>query len=231
MPDITVVVADDHPVVREGLSALLGSLAGIEVVATAADGEQAVREALLHRPDVLVMDVAMPGTGGVEATRRVVAAVPSTAVLMLTMFDDDASVRAAMLAGARGYLLKEARQSEIERAIRAVAAGEAILGTGVASQMLNLVGHDTGGSARPRPAASNLVAFPELTLRERDVLEEIARGLSNAAIAEGLGMASKTLGNHISSVFVKLQVATRAEAIVKARDAGLGRGTPSTPPA
>ena len=230
MPDITVVVADDHPVVRDGLSALLGSLTGIEVVATAAEGEQAVREALLHRPDVLVMDVAMPGTGGVEATRRVLAALPSTAVLMLTMFDDDASVRAAMLAGARGYVLKGAQQSEIERAIRAVAAGEAILGTGVASQMLNLVDRDTAGSARPRPAASDLVAFPELTPREREVLEEIARGLSNAAIAESLGMAPKTVGNHISSVFVKLQVATRAEAIVKARDAGLGRGTRSAPP-
>jgi DNA-binding NarL/FixJ family response regulator len=218
MPDITVVVADDHPVVRDGLSALLRSLDGIEVVGTAEDGEQAIREAVLHRPDVIVMDVAMPGTDGVTATRRVLAASPSTAVLMLTMFDDDASVRAAMSAGARGYLLKGARQSEIERAIRAVAAGEAIFGLGVATQLLGLVGAEGTPARRTTP-----IVFPGLTPREREVLDEIAGGRSNTAIAELLGLAPKTVGNHISSIFLKLQVSTRAEAIVQARDAGLGQ--------
>ncbi|MEO7981036.1 MAG: response regulator transcription factor [Sporichthyaceae bacterium] len=211
---VTVVVADDHPVVREGLTALLGSLAGIDVVGTAADGAAAVREAVLHRPDVLVMDVAMPGTDGVTATRQVAAAAPGTAVLMLTMFDDDDSVLAAMQAGARGYLLKGAPQEEIERAIRAVAAGEAIFGPGIARRLLGLVGGTPSQRTPP---------FPSLTSREREVLTEIARGRSNTAIATHLGLAPKTVGNHISSIFLKLQVASRAEAIVAAREAGLGR--------
>ncbi len=212
---VTVVVADDHPVVRDGLSALLRSLEGIDVVATACDGAEAVREAVLHRPDVLVMDVAMPGTDGVTATRQIAASAPDTAVLMLTMFDDDDSVLAAMQAGARGYLLKGARQDEIERAIRAVAAGEAIFGPGIARRLLGFV----GGTAQQQPPQP----FPALTARERDVLEEIARGRSNTAIAQHLGLAPKTVGNHISSIFLKLQVSSRAEAIVQARDAGLGR--------
>jgi DNA-binding NarL/FixJ family response regulator len=217
VPPITVVIADDHPFVRDGLRALLGSLEGIEVVATAADGADALREAVLHRPDVLVMDVAMPGTDGVTATRQVAASAPETAVLMLTMFDDDESVLAAMQAGARGYLLKGARQEEIERAIRAVAAGEAIFGPGIARRLLGLV------AGAPVPGGRPAMPFPALTAREREVLEEIAGGLSNAAIAHRLGMAPKTVGNHISSIFLKLQVSSRAEAIVATRDAGLGR--------
>jgi DNA-binding NarL/FixJ family response regulator len=210
---ITVLVVDDHPVVRSGLRVLIDSLGGFRVVGEAGDGEAAVREVQLRRPDVVVMDVLMPGVDGVEATRRIVAATPGTAVLVLSMSEDDEVVFSAMRAGARGYLLKGAEQEEIDRALRAVVAGEAIFGPGVAARVL-------GHFAAP-PAATP--AFPDLTPRERDVLEMLARGRRNAAIAAELGMAPKTVANHLSSVFVKLQVADRSEAIVRARDLGLGR--------
>jgi DNA-binding NarL/FixJ family response regulator len=214
-PPIRVVLVDDHPVVRSGLRALVESLGGFEVVGEAADGEAAVREAQLHKPDVVVMDVLMPGVDGVEATRRVLAAVPGTAVLVLSMAEDDDVVFSAMQAGARGYLLKGAAQDEIDRALRAVVAGEAIFGPGVATRVL---GHfTTGRRAGAEP-------FPELTPRERDVLEHVAAGRRNAAIGEALGLAPKTVANHLSSIFAKLQVTDRAEAIVRARDQGLGRG-------
>lgn len=206
---ISVLVADDHPVVRTGLSALFGTLDGIAVVAEAADGEAAVREALLSRPDVAVLDLRMPKLDGIEVTRRLCAALPQTAVLVLTMFDDDDLVSDALEAGARGYLLKGAEPEEIERAVRAVAGGSAILAPDIAARALR---RRTGA---PAP-------FPTLTAREREVLDQIARGLSNPVIAERLGVAVKTVGNHISAIFVKLGVATRAEAIVLARDAGLG---------
>ncbi|MBA2769597.1 MAG: response regulator transcription factor [Sporichthyaceae bacterium] len=214
MTAVRVLLADDHAIVRNGLSALLGSLEGITVVATAANGEEAVREAVLHRPDVVLMDVAMPGAGGVEATRQITARSPQTAVLMLTMFDDDESVLAAIRAGARGYLLKDADQEELERAIRSVAAGEAIFGSGVVRRLLGLVAAPAAGQAPQR--------FPGLTQRERDVLDAIASGLSNSAIARRLDIAPKTVSNHITNLFLKLQVTSRAEAIVLARDAGLG---------
>jgi DNA-binding NarL/FixJ family response regulator len=211
---IRVLLADDHPVVRRGLAALLGTLDDFEVVGEAADGEAAVRETQLTKPDVVLMDVRMPGIDGVEATRRIRKAVPETAVLMLTMYDEDATVFTAMQAGARGYLLKGAEQDEIDRALRAVVAGEAIFGPGVAARVL---GHFAGAPAAPAPA------FPELTPREREVLEMLARGRRNAAIAAAIGVAPKTVANHLSAIFVKLQVADRAEAIVRARDRGLGR--------
>jgi len=209
-PVIRVVLADDHPVVVAGLRALLGSLTGFDVVGEAADGESVVREVQLTRPDVVLMDIRMPGMDGLEATRRIRVAVPDTAVLMLTMLDDDETVFAAMRAGAQGYLLKGAGQDELERALRGVVAGEVVFGPGVAMRMLQ---HFAGGAATP---------FPQLTDRERQVLDLIAGGLRNHAIADRLGLSPKTVANHISSIFAKLAVSDRAEAIVMARRQGLG---------
>jgi DNA-binding NarL/FixJ family response regulator len=220
LPDrpITVVLVDDHPVVRGGLRALIESFGGFEVVGEAADGEAAVREVQLHRPDVAVMDVMMPGVDGVEATRRITRASPGTAVLVLSMAEEDDVVFSAMQAGARGYLLKGAAQEEIDRALKAVVAGEAIFGPGVAARVLGVFSH--GPAARPE-------AFPGLTPREREVLELVAQGRRNASIAVALGMAPKTVANHLSSIFAKLQVTDRSAAIVRARDEGLGRGSPA----
>jgi DNA-binding NarL/FixJ family response regulator len=209
-----VVLVDDHPVVRGGLVALLATLQGIEVVGEAADGESALRETALLRPDVVVMDLRMPGVGGVEATRRITEGYPGVAVLVLTMFDEDALIGDALAAGARGYVLKGADQEEIERAIRAVASGEVIFGGGVATRVV-----------RQLSSRTSTHALPQLTAREREVVDLIAAGLSNQAIADRLGLAPKTVGNHVSAIFLKLGVASRAEAIVIARDAGLGRST------
>jgi DNA-binding NarL/FixJ family response regulator len=209
---LRVVLADDHPVVRDGLRALLGSLDGFEVVGEAADGEAAVREVQLTRPDVVLMDVRMPVLDGVEATRRIRVACPGTAVLVLTMHDDDATVLTAMQAGARGYLLKDAEQDEIVAAIRAVATGQAIFGPGVASRVLGLL--------EGRPAARE-DPFPDLTERERDVLRLLAGGHRTAAIAERLHLSPKTVSNHLTAVFAKLQVTDRTAAILRARDGGL----------
>jgi DNA-binding NarL/FixJ family response regulator len=211
---IRVLIADDHPLVRAGLKAALAPLAEVEVevVAEAATGSAAIREAVLHRPDVVVMDLQMPDGGGVEATRELGQAVPSAAVLVLTMFDDDDSIFAAMRAGARGYVLKGAEQHEIARTITAVAAGEAIFGPGVASRVLAYF------AAPPHTATP----FPELTAREREVLDLLAAGRNNRQIAERLALSGKTVANHISSIFAKLQVADRTQAILRARDAGLG---------
>lgn len=209
-----VVIVDDHPVVRGGLVALLDTLPGIEVAGQAGDGEAAVREVALLRPEVVVMDLRMPGLGGVEATRRITTDYPGVAVLVLTMFDEDALIGDALAAGARGYLLKGADQEEIERAIRTVASGDVIFSGGVAARVMRQLSNST--SARE---------LPQLTAREREVVDLIAAGLSNRAIAERLGLAPKTVGNHVSAIFLKLGVSTRAEAIVLARDAGLGRRT------
>ncbi len=209
---VRVLLADDHPIVRGGLRALFETLDGIEVVAEASDGAGAVREALLTRPDVVLLDVRMPGMGGIEAVRRISADVPEAGTIMLTMVEDDLLVADALKAGARGYLLKGSDADEIERAVRAVAAGAAILSPGIAARVLGRV-----------RATSESPVFTGLTSRERQVLDLIARGISNPEISQLLGIAPKTVGNHISSVFLKLGVATRAEAIVLARDAGLGR--------
>ena len=217
MSDIRVVLADDHPVVRAGLAALLSSLPGIEVVGVAATGREAVREVVTSKPDVAVLDLQMPDLDGFAATREIARVAPSVAVLALTMFEDDDSVFAAMRAGARGYLVKGAEQEEIARAIRAVAAGEAIFGPGVARRVLGFF------SAPPVVAEP----FPELTDRERQILDLLAAGMSNAAIGQQLGLASKTVANNVSAIFTKLAVADRAQAIVRARDAGLGRPQPS----
>jgi len=213
-PEITVVLADDHPVVRSGLRALLTSTPGFRVVAEAVNGREAIQAAAAHRPTVLLADIQMPELDGIDATRAVVAIAPATAVLMLTMFEDDESVFAAVRAGARGYILKGADQEEILRAVRCVAEGGVIFGPRIARRVDALL---SGG-----PGAPNL-PFPQLTDREREVLDLIAAGLANPQICEKLHLAAKTVGNHISSIFAKLQVADRAQAIVRARDAGLGR--------
>jgi DNA-binding NarL/FixJ family response regulator len=208
---IRVLIADDHPMIRRGLLSLLSTLPGVDVVGEAGTGREVLREAALAGPDVVVMDLRMPELDGVETTRRLARDHPGIAVLVLTMFDEDQLITEALAAGARGYLLKGAEQDEIERAIRAVAAGDAIFSAAVADRILR-------GMAAPTSA------LPALSARERQVLDHIAAGLGNDTIAHRLSLAPKTVGNHISSIFLKLGVATRSEAIVLARDAGLGRG-------
>ena len=212
MDPIRVVLVDDHPVVLGGLRALLDSLPDFQVVGEATDGEAGVREVVLTKPDVVLMDIRMPGIDGLEATRRIRESTEGVAVLVLTMFDDDDTVFGAMRAGAQGYLLKGASQAEIDRAIRAVVAGEAIFSPGVAQRVL-------GYFAAPPPVAE---PFPELTSRERQVLDLMAAGERNQAIADRLFLSPKTVANHISSIFVKLAVADRSAAIVRARREGLG---------
>jgi DNA-binding NarL/FixJ family response regulator len=193
---------------------LLATAADVDVVGEAATGDDAVRLAGRAQPDVVLMDVNMPGLDGIEATRRLVDAAPHVAVLVLTMHDDVVSVFAAVRAGARGYLLKGASRAEILRALRAVAAGDAIFGPGVARRLMTYF-------AQPAPSGVER-PFPELTEREHEILDLVARGRSNAEITAQLGLSPKTIRNHVSNVFAKLQVRDRAEAIVRAREAGLG---------
>lgn len=211
---IRVLLADDHPMFRDGLRMVLDAEADLEVVGEASDGDQAVTAALERQPDVIVMDLQMPGRLGVDATREIVSASPHIGVLVLTMFDDDASVFAAMRAGARGYVLKGADHDTVVRAIHAVARGEAILGPAVARYMQQFF------ATPPAPPA-----FAGLTPREHEVLSLVAQGRANPEIARMLGVSGKTVRNHVSNLFTKLQVADRSQAIVRARSAGLG-GTP-----
>lgn len=210
---IRILIADDHPVFRFGLRALLESQPDMVVLAEAESGEESVRLTQSLRPDVVLMDVNMPGLNGIEATRRIAAGASETAILIITMFDDD-TVFMAMQAGARGYLLKGAQGHETLRAIRAVADGDVIFSPGVAEQMMAYFAR--GMKATPD------APFPDLTPREREILELLAQGLTNTAIAEKLVLSPKTIRNQVSNIFSKLQVATRSEAIVKAREAGLG---------
>jgi DNA-binding NarL/FixJ family response regulator len=210
---IRIVLADDHQPFREGMRALLTSVAGLEVVGEAGSGAEAVERAAELQPDVVLMDLNMPGVDGIAATRQIVGTSPHIAVLVVSMYEDDDQVFGALKAGARGYLLKGADRGELVRAIRSVASGEAIFGPAVARRLVSFFGS--------RPAVE-AVAFPELTEREREVLDLIARGLNNADITNRLVLSPKTVRNHVSNIFSKLQVADRAEAIVRAREAGLG---------
>ena len=211
---IRVVIADDHPLFRDGLRAMFESEPDIELVGEAATGLEAVSLAGQLLPDVVLMDIQMPDLDGIEATRRVMAESRNTRVLVVTMFEDDDSVLAAMRAGARGYVVKGMRSSDAIRAVRAVAAGEAIFSPAIASRLLSML-------AEASPAARPAV-FPELTERERQTLELIAQGHKNAVIAERLHLSPKTVRNYVTNIFDKLQLADRSQAIVKAREAGLG---------
>jgi DNA-binding NarL/FixJ family response regulator len=213
---LRLLVVDDHPMYRSGLRTVLEDDPDLLVVAEAADGAEAIRLAVDLQPDVVVMDLKMPGISGVEATRTITSTSPHVAVLVLTMFDEDESVLDSIRAGARGYVLKGAGPAEILRAVHAVAGGEAIFGPAVARRVLELF---TGWTA---PAT---VAFPELTAREREVLDLVARASSNTDIARHLHLSDKTVRNHISNILAKLHVADRAHAIVRAREAGLGTGS------
>lgn len=208
-----VLIADDHPLFRDGMRALLSSLPGYEVVGEAANGTEAVAMASERQPDIVLMDLQMPEINGIEATRQIVQTSPHIGVVVVTMFEDDDSVFAALRAGARGYVLKGADQAEIVRVLEAVGRGEALFGPPIAARLMSFF-------AVPRTQAQAGL-FPELTERERDVLQLIARGRSNADIAAELVISLKTVRNHVSNIFSKLQVADRAEAIVRAREAGM----------
>lgn len=214
VPMVRVLLADDHPVYRLGLRALLDSVDDVEVVGEAQTGAEAVTAAAELQPDVVVMDLRMPDLNGIEATRRIVKSSPQAAVLMLTYSDDDNSVLDAMLAGARGYVLKEAGKDAILRALHDVASGEMIFGPSIAKRMPQLLG------TRPDTAPE---AFPQLTTREREVLDLMAQGLNNGAIAARLGVGDKRVRNCVTEIYNKLGADDRAHAIIKAREAGLGR--------
>ena len=212
---IRVMIVDDHPLFRDGVRALLQAAEDAELVGEATDGEEAVKLALSLQPDLILMDLQLPGLHGIEATRQILHDSPRIGVIVVTMFEDDDSVFAAMRAGARGYVVKGADKAEILRAIRAVASGEALFSPTIARRLMHYFSRLGAGTAGQ--------PFPELTPREREVLHLIASGLNNPQIAERLGLTDKTVRNHIGNIFDKLQVADRAQAIIRAREAGLGR--------
>jgi DNA-binding NarL/FixJ family response regulator len=209
---LRVLIADDHPLYREGLTTAIGAMPGVDVVGEATNGQEAADLVDTLTPDIVVMDLYMPVVNGIDATRQILAKRPGTAVLILTMVDGDDSIFAAMRAGARGYLLKGADRKEIARSLETVASGELVFGSVVAARVLAFF---AAGGTRAAP-------FPELTDREREVLDLLARGLTNAAIAARLVVSDKTIRNHVSNVFSKLHVTDRAAAVARARDAGLG---------
>lgn len=211
---IRVLIVDDHPLFREGLAALLAAAAETEVVGVAGTGAEAIAQAAALAPDVVLMDIQMPDMNGVEATRRILAGRTDVGVIMLTMLEDDDSLFAAMSAGARGYILKGADKAEVLRTLTAVAAGDALFGPAVARRLNTFFRRGARVEAAARP-------FPDLTDREREVLALIAQGINNSGIADRLYISGKTVSNYVSSIFNKLQVADRAGAIVKARDADL----------
>ena len=210
MNPLRIVIVDDHPLFRHGVRTLFSTTPDLEVVGEAANGEEAIRLAQSLSPDVMLMDIRMPGASGVEVTRRITAVVPGIRILMLTMFEDDASVFTAMRSGAKGYVLKDADKDELLRAIRAVGNGEAIFSPGIASRMIEYF-------AMARPAAREEI-FPELSAREREVLYSLTEGNSNAEIAAKLDISAKTVANYIANILNKLQVQDRHEATRIARD-------------
>ena len=214
---IRVLIADDHPVFRRGMRAVLGAEPDTELVGEATDGEEAIGLALELQPDVILMDLNMPNVTGIEATRRILKENPDTAVLMLTMFEDDKSIFAAMRAGAHGYVLKGADGAEMLRAIRAAASGEAIFSPAITRRLTEYFATPGRG-----PAATEERTFPDLTEREHEILALVADGYTNNAIASRLYLSPKTVRNYVSSIFTKLGVADRSQAIVRARETGLG---------
>lgn len=214
MEPIRLLIADDHAFYREGVRAMLRDAPETEVIGEATTGDEAVVKALDLQPDIILMDIKMPGLNGIEATRSLLQASPHIGVLVITMFEDDASVFAAMRAGARGYLLKDADQDELVRAVKAIHRGEAIFSPAIAERLIHYF-------AALQPASA--VVFPELTEREREILHLIAQGHNNPEIANRLVLSLKTVQNNVSNIFSKLQVADRSQAIVRAREAGLGQ--------
>lgn len=211
-----VLIADDHPLFRKGLRTLLESEPDFAVVGEAANGQEAIQLADALQPDLILMDLQMPGRSGLEAARAISAASPHVRILVITLFEDDESIFAALRAGARGYVLKDASEEELLRAIRAVARGEAIFSPGIASQIMGFFSSSKGVVPDE--------VFPQLTEREREILDLIARGETNATIADRLSISLKTVRNHVSNIYSKLEVADRAQAVIRARDAGLGGG-------
>ena len=221
MESIRILIADDHPLFRDGLRGLLDSVPDTEVVGEATTGEDVIAHASALQPDVILMDIKMPGVNGIEATRAIIHTSPHIGILVVTMYEDDDFVFSAMRAGARGYLLKGANQAEMLRAIRAVANGEVIFGPAIARRVMSFL-------STPPPSAPARV-FPELTEREAEVLRLIAQGRTNEEIAKHLVLSLKTVRNHVSNIFSKLQVADRAQAVIRAREAGLGREVQGRP--
>ena len=213
MNELRVLIADDHPLFRKGMRTLLESMPDIVVAGEATTGAEAFDQATAVKPDLVLMDLQMPEGGGLEATRRLTAADPQIYILVVTLFEDDDSVFAALRAGARGYILKDADEEEMMRAIHAIGKGEAIFSPAIAARLMDYF-------AGTRTIVSPEI-FPELTEREREILQLIARGESNATIAEQLSISLKTVRNHVSNIYNKLQVADRAQAAIRAREAGL----------
>ena len=219
MKPIRVLIADDHALFREGLHAIFKSVSDIEIVGEAGTGREALTLASDLKPDVILMDIQMPDLNGVEVTQRILETFPDVGIIIVTMLEDDDSLFSAMRAGARGYVLKGADKAEMLKSIRAVAGGEALFGPTIAARLLNFFQGN-----RPQPTGESPASpFPELTEREREVLTCIARGDTNAEIAEQLTISLKTVRNHVSNIFTKLQVVNRAQAAIRARDAGLGK--------
>ena len=214
METLRILIAEDHPLFRKGMISLLSSVPEFEVVGEAATGEEAIARAAQLQPDVVLMDLQMPEVNGIEATRRILRESPSVRILVVTLFEDEDSVFMALRAGARGYVLKDADEEEMVLSIRAVGKGEAIFSPVIATRVLAYF-------ATPHPAAPPQV-FPTLTDREREILNLIAQGHPNPSIARQLSLSTKTVGNYVSNIFTKLQVADRAQAIIRAREAGLG---------
>ena len=213
MDPLRVLIADDHPLFRKGMRALLIAAQDIEVVGEATTGQEVIELAATLQPDVILMDLQMPGINGIEATRQILHTSPHIRILVITLFEDDASVFSALRAGARGYVLKDAKEEEMLRAIRSVGSGEAIFSPAIATRLIDFF-------AAPRPDASKEI-FPTLTEREREILQLLARGSPNHDIAKQLALSVKTVNNYVSNIFSKLQVTDRAQAIIRARDAGL----------